>query len=193
MRKLVYIDVETTGLTEKHGLIQLSGIIVINDEVKEEFDFKVRPFRGEYLNNQAAEVTGITREDLEKPPYEDPTIVHGKFISVLEKYVNKYDKTDKFFFIGYNSAFDMQMLRIFFEKNHDLYIGSWFFFPHIDVMTIACAALMERRPDMVNFKLSTVARELGLKVDEDKLHDAMEDIYLTREIHQLLQITVREK
>lgn len=39
---------------------------------------------------------------------------------------------------------------------------------------------------MANFKLSTVAATLGIKVEEDKLHDAMYDIYLTKAIFDIV-------
>ena len=40
--KVVFFDLETTGtLVNKHGIHQISGMIVIDGEVKETFDFKV--------------------------------------------------------------------------------------------------------------------------------------------------------
>ena len=183
MNKVIYIDIETTGLTEKHGLIQLSGIIVIDDEVKEEFDFRVQPFKCDLISSQALEVTGVKQEDLDKAPYEPPAVVHSRFLELLGRYVDKFDKTDKFFFIGYNAAFDMQKLREFFQKNNDNYIGSWFWFPYIDVMTLAAQKLKSERHKMDNFKLFTVARKLGLEVDESKLHNSMYDIELTKEVY----------
>lgn len=42
--KVVFFDLETTGtLVNKHGIHQISGMIVIDGEVKETFDFKVQP------------------------------------------------------------------------------------------------------------------------------------------------------
>jgi DNA polymerase-3 subunit epsilon len=37
---------------------------------------------------------------------------------------------------------------------------------------------------MPSFKLSRVAKTLGIEVDEDRLHDADYDVYLTREIYK---------
>lgn len=42
--------------------------------------------------------------------------------------------------------------------------------------------LMGVRNDMENFKLMTVARTMGIEIDENKLHDATYDIELTRDI-----------
>jgi DNA polymerase-3 subunit epsilon len=37
---------------------------------------------------------------------------------------------------------------------------------------------------MENFKLKTVAQEMGIEVDESKLHDAKYDLELTYQIYQ---------
>ena len=37
--KILFIDTETGGITEKSALIQLSGIVQIGKEVAEEFNF----------------------------------------------------------------------------------------------------------------------------------------------------------
>lgn len=39
---------------------------------------------------------------------------------------------------------------------------------------------------MPNFKLKTVAKELGLDVEDDKLHDARYDVLLTRDIYRIV-------
>lgn len=49
--KVLFFDLETTGtLVNRHGIHQISGAIVVDGEVKEEFDFKVQP-------NPKAEIT----------------------------------------------------------------------------------------------------------------------------------------
>lgn len=107
---------------------------------------------------------------------------------MLAKYVDKYKKTDKFFLVGYNNAsFDNQFLRGFFLQNNDQYFGSWFWSNSIDVMVLASNKLVERRAEMENFKLSTVAKFLGIQVSEDNLHDAFYDIYLTKAIFDIVK------
>lgn len=51
-------------------------------------------------------------------------------------------------------------------------------------MLLAAYVLRERRPHMPNFKLMTVARELGIEVDESRLHDAEYDIELTKAMYK---------
>lgn len=182
--KLLYFDLETTGTNPaRHGIHQLSGIIEIDGVERERFDFKVRPNPKAEILDEALAVADVTREQvLSYPPMEE---VYDKFVAMLGRYVNKYDKTDKFFLVGYNNAaFDNQFLRGFFLQNGDNYFGSWFWSNSIDVMVLASHYLLSERKLMPNFKLSSVAKQLGIVVDDDSLHDAFYDIELTRESYQ---------
>lgn len=64
----------------------------------------------------------------------------------------------------------------------DKYFGSWFYPNCMDVYVMVTPFLMGVRNDMENFKLMTVARTMGIEIDENKLHDATYDIELTRDI-----------
>lgn len=184
--KLVFFDLETTGTNPgKNGIHQISGQIVIDGVVKESFDFHVQPNPKAIIEDEALKVGGVTREQIMAyPPMRE---VYAEFVAMLEKYVNKYDSKDKFFLVGYNNAaFDNQFLRGFFLQNGDKYFGSWFWSNTIDVMVLASAYLATRRPEMENFKLSTVAKTLGVNVNDDSLHNAMYDIELTKAIFDIV-------
>ena len=184
--KLLFFDLETTGTNpEKHGIHQISGEIVIDGVMKEDFNFYVQPAPDKEIENKALSIAGITREDLAKyPPMKD---VYESLVAMLDKYVDRFNKKDKFFLVGYNNAsFDNQFLRKFFEDNGDKYFGSWFWSNSIDVMVLASAYLATRRPDMENFKLSTVAKTLGVDVDDESLHNALYDIRLTKAIFDIV-------
>ena len=184
--KLVFFDLETTGTNPgKHGIHQISGQIVIDGVVKESFDFHVQPNPKALIEEEALKVGGVTREQiLAYPPMQQ---VYHEFVAMLGKYVDKFNKKDKFFLVGYNNAaFDNQFLRGFFLQNGDVYFGSWFWSNSIDVMVLASAYLATRRPEMENFKLSTVAKTLGIVVNDDSLHDAMYDIELTKAVFDIV-------
>ena len=184
--KLVFFDLETTGTNPgKHGIHQISGQIVIDGVIKETFDFHVQPNPKALIEDEALKVGNVTREQiLAYPPMQQ---VYQEFVSMLGKYVDKFNKKDKFFLVGYNNAaFDNQFLRGFFLQNGDVYFGSWFWANSIDVMVLASAYLATRRPDMENFKLSTVARTLGVDVQSESLHDAMYDIELTKAVFDII-------
>ena len=184
--KLVFFDLETTGTNPgKHGIHQISGQIVIDGVIKETFDFHVQPNPRAMIEDEALKVGGVTREQiLAYPPMQQ---VYQEFVAMLGKYVDKFNKKDKFFLVGYNNAaFDNQFLRGFFLQNGDVYFGSWFWANSIDVMVLASAYLATRRPEKENFKLSTVAKTLGIVVNDDSLHDAMYDIELTKAVFDIV-------
>jgi len=195
MQKLVFIDVETTGVDpERNGLTQISGCIQIGDTVTDTFDYYVRPYPTDQVDQAALDVTGIDRRQFlpESHPdflavpgqkFEDPQDVYARLVELLGKYVDKFNKNDKFQFIGYNAhSFDMPFVRKFFEKNNDRYLGSWFWYPCLDVMLLWAQILQPVRGQLMNFKLMTVAAYAGLEVDESRLHDSQYDIELTRSL-----------
>ena len=194
-QKLVFIDVETTGTDpERNGLTQISGCIQIDDEVMESFDYFVRPYPQDQIENAALEVTGMDRRQFLPPDdpnhlavpgqeFEDPRFIYARMAVMFGKYVGQYDKADKFQFVGYNAhSFDMPFMRRFWEKNGDRFFGSWFWYPCLDVMLVWAQILQPVRAELSNFKLATVARHCGIKVDDSRLHDSQYDIELTRDL-----------
>ena len=179
--KIVYLDVETTGIPcPQSGLVQLAGAIEIEGEVKQQFDFRIRPFPDDVISDEALAVNGLTRDELRT--YEDPAKVFNQFEALLGAYVDRYDRTDKFHVVAYNANFDADHLRAWFEKNHSPYFGSWFWHPPLDVMAIAAMALMPERRRIENFRLATIAARLGIEVDPAKTHDALYDVHLARAV-----------
>ena len=91
--------------------------------------------------------------------------------------------------VGFNcQGFDGQFLRKFWADNNDKYFGSYFWPNTLDVYVLATLKLMERRHLMPNFKLHTVAKELGIEVDESQLHDALYDCRLAKQMFDILRV-----
>lgn len=184
--KVLFFDLETTGtLVNRHGIHQISGEIVINGEIKETFDLHVQPNPKAQIEEDALKVGNVTREQIMAyPPMGE---VYQQFVGILSKYVDKYDKQDKFFLAGYNNAsFDNQFLRAWFIQNGDKYFGSWFWSNAIDVMVLATPYLAAKRAEMPNFKQGTVAKTLGIAIDDSKLHDALYDIQVCKAIYDIV-------
>lgn len=187
--KILFLDLETTGvLVNRHGIHQLSGMIVVDGEVKERFDFKVQPNPQAQIEQEALDVAGVTKEQI--LAYPPMGAVYGQFVDVLDRYVDRFDKSDKFFLAGYNiAAFDCPFLRAWFLQNGDKYFGSYFWSNPIDVMVLATMRLAAKRAEMENFKQGTVAKFLGVKVDDTRLHDAMYDIEVCKSIYDIINAT----
>lgn len=187
-KKVIYIDLETGGPDPRNTcLLQISGAIEINWEIKEKFNTFLIPFPDDpEITAEATEKHGITKEMIaanEGNRFIDPKIVFEEFKKMLGKYVDPFNKTDKFIFVGYNChAFDEPCLRQFFLKNDDKYFGSWFWYPTVDVMHQYMSDWWSIRDQIPNFRLETIAGLKGIPVEQDKLHDGLYDIQLTREL-----------
>lgn len=184
MEKLFFYDLETSGVKFwKNGIHQIAGAIKIDGDIKETFEFKVRPHKDAIIEPEALAVAGVTQEQI--MAYDSMEIVYRQIIAMLSKYVDKYNKSDKFHLVGYNNAsFDNQFFRAFFTQCGDVYFGSWFWSDSIDVMVLASNKLKYVRNTMVNFKQSTVAKYLGIEIDESKLHDAKYDTEVMMELYE---------
>lgn len=182
MSKLFFYDLETTGTNPgRHGIHQISGEIEIDGKTVETFDFKVQPNPKAQIEDAALEVGEVTREQI--MAYPPMGQVYTQLVAMLSKYVNKFDKTDKFHLVGYNNrGFDDNFLRGFFLQNGDNYFGSWFWADSIDVLVLASTFLADRRAELKNFKLATVADFLGIDTTAGKLHDASFDIFVTKAV-----------
>lgn len=188
MEKLLYIDIETTGLDKvKNGIIQMSGIVEINGEVKERFNFNIKPFNEDVWDAgalQLAEGRNITMETV--LTFDEPIVVHKKLTEILSKYVDKYNKFDKFHMVGYNvSGFDRDFIYEWFKKVGDKYVGSFFWPIPIDVMYLASNYLSPVRHQLQTFKLHSVAEFLMVN-EPGEFHDASFDIEVTRNLYKVV-------
>jgi len=184
--KEAYIDVETGGLDpKKNALLQLSGTIMVGGRKVDEFNYFIQPHPGDILEDEALSIGGFDRTEIGDPDgrFKPPKTIHRAFTRKLSGYVDKFDKYDKFFFIGYNChSFDSPFVREWFFKCGDKFYGSYFFHPPLDVMLIATWDLRYERHTMKNFKLQTVAEHLGIPLQEKRLHDALYDVEITKNI-----------
>lgn len=182
----VYFDTETTGTNPKlHSIIQLSGIIEKDGVEVDRFDYRIKPHPKAKIEEEALAVNGHKLEELER--YEPMSNVLKKFKRLLGKYIDNYDRTDKGHLIGFNNrGFDDFFLRMLFELCGDTYIGSWFWNDSLDVLVLASEYLKDRRHMMKSFKLMRVAKELGIAIDKDRLHDSLYDAEITREIYLIV-------
>lgn len=181
--KILFFDIETTGLNYwQHGIHQISGCVDIDGNCVERFDYKVQPNPKAKIDTGALAVSNVTQAQV--MAYTPMAQIHAQFIALLSKYVDKYTKTDKFFLVGFNNAsFDNAFLRAWFVQNNDNYFGSWFWANPLDTYVLATQKLLKQRPEMLDFKLATVCKKMGITVDDTKLHDAAYDIELTRDLY----------
>lgn len=181
MNKIIFIDTETGGVNpEKAALIQLSGIIRIDKKDVEKFNFYIKPFENSEVTEKALEVQGRTLEDLKTDKYVEEKEVYKQFIKLLDKYIDKYDRTDKFIVAGYNVRFDVDILKAFFQRHGNNFLFSYLDSSMLDPLySIRLLQIAEVLPVLENNKLETWCKHFGIEL---KAHDSLEDIEATKKL-----------
>ncbi len=184
--KILFYDTETTGTDPSvHGIHELSYALWVDGEIKSQKEVRIRPFMGCVYDPDALQIGGVTVDDVNKG--ESELIAHRSFTADLSRYVDRFDKKDKVFLCGYNNAsFDDKFMRAWFLRNGDKYFGSYFWSSPLDLFVQASFYFMKIRKNFPDFKQGTVAKALGVQVDDSKLHDSTYDLYVLMEIFKKL-------
>lgn len=185
--KILFIDTETGGLSQNSALIQLSGIVQIGKNEAEVFNFYVKPFPSSEVTDEALAIQKRTREEIET--FEDEEIVFQKFISILNKYVDKYDKNDKFILAGYNVNFDKEVLNRFFKRNRNNFFFSYVQGAVLDPLyLITPLQILNKLPVLDNNRLETWCEYFNIPlINHDSLQDVIATKKLTKELMRLMK------
>lgn len=186
--KLLYLDTETTGLTDNSAIVQIAGAIEIDDEVVEWFNIRCKPHDGADISESALKTIGLTIDELNKE--QEPKEALKELENIFAKYVDKYDKKDKLIMICHNYSFDFRMLYNFYNRLGNKYMGSFIDFK-LNVCTlnlIKALQVMEIFPILENNKLETWCKYFNIKLEH--AHDALEDIRATRALYKNIAQTL---
>ncbi len=178
--KILFVDTETGGITERSALIQLSGIVQIGKEVAEEFNFYIKPFPGSEVTDEALKIQGRTREEVET--YDSEEEVFIKFMKILNKHIDKYNKEDKFLVGGYNVRFDIDVINRFLKRNGEKYLFSYIQATTLDPLQWIAALQLKDN------KLETWCNHFGIEL---KAHDSLEDIKATKALTKKMMLLMR--
>ena len=186
MIKKLFCDIETTGLSKwRDDIVEFAAIILVDEVEVERAHIYAQPRPETEMKPDAIAAHGLTLEKLqmEGVPQEE---LYTRLKELFTRYVNPFQKGDKFHFVGFNSTFDMDFLRSLWKHQGDAYFGSFFFWPDLDVARLAGQFLLEKRHKMESFQLENVALTLGLGVEPAKTHGASYDIDLTKKIYDIV-------
>lgn len=175
--KILYFDTETTGLDPtNHEIIQFAALIEIDGEIKEEVNWHCQPKNWEIIEKKSLEINGISLEMLKT--FDLPETTASNIKNLFDKYIDKYDKTDKFYPAGHNISFDINFLQAFWKKYIDEYgTGSYQNWRCLDSRIMANFLLVNNIIKSPDAKLINLCSELGIKIEA---HDALSDIRATR-------------
>ncbi len=188
--KFLWIDTETTGTDPvKHGIVQIAGMIYVNGAEMERFNLTCRPHPDDVIEEEALKVHGRIEEEIKN--YPEPRKVYDELLSTFSKYINKFDRKDKFIVAGKNVRFDIEFLNEFFKKNGkphpkyncpgDPFFFSWVKHSTLEVETLAILYEITKGKEIFeDYKLGTLCEYCGIALDN--AHDAMADIDATRNL-----------
>ena len=187
MKKVLWLDVETTGLDcRKHGLREVGFIIEIDGVEVDKGAFKINPFtyttRDVEIDDYALEISKVSIEDLES--YDRVSYCFKELMKKLVKYVNVNDKNDCFVIAGYNVAFDIGFIKEWFidmglqDSYKDL-----FHYKSLDVFSLVFNLRHLGLNSAENDKLETMCNYFDIQIDA---HNALSDIEATKKLYELI-------
>ncbi|MGL5950765.1 MAG: 3'-5' exonuclease, partial [Cetobacterium sp.] len=159
--KIIYLDTETTGLGDNAAIIQLSGIVEIDGEERETFNLYAQPHVGASISEEALKIQGRAYDDIML--YPTPRQMYLDFGKILDRYIDKYNKNDKFIVAGYNVEFDVTKLKELFQRNNHKYLFSYIDHRKLDPLHwILPLQILEKIPVLENNKLETWCKHFGI-------------------------------
>jgi DNA polymerase III epsilon subunit-like protein len=180
-------DTETTGLTSECHIIQFSAIYLENNIRKDEINIYMKPGENAAIYREALRATHTTYKDLFTNKKRISQFEgYNKVIDFLDDKVNRYKKEDKVLFIAYNAKFDEDRIREWFVRMDNQYFNAYFHWPVLSVDQLLAWFTLDTRDKLDNFKLITVAKGLGINIEEEKLHDSEYDCFITEQIYRIL-------
>lgn len=156
---LVYLDVETTGLSPWFGdrICEIALVRCVGEEVVDQFDSLLNPQRP--LSPGAARVNGLSDDDLRNAP---------RFAEIAESLLPLLDES---VIVCHNVPFDLGFLSSELGRvNRQL--------PAI--LTLDTLEIARRYFDFDSNSLQSIARRLDIEVTG--AHRALDDVFTTREV-----------
>ncbi|MCX5815776.1 MAG: 3'-5' exonuclease [Proteobacteria bacterium] len=160
-KRYVVFDVETTGLfvEQGHRIIEIGAVAVNGGVMGEEFSSLI--FTDKPITKKAQKVHGITTDMLAGQPKPEEALAAFRYFIGSSTLV------------AHNAVFDVWFLRYEYWR-----LGHTLINPH------KCTLKMSRKlyPGLPNYRLETVARHLGILVNMQGRHRALDDARLTAQV-----------
>lgn len=177
-KKILAFDDETSGIGEKFGLQQLAGIIYVDSKKVDQFNFRIKLLPEDLIDKKAIEVHGLDPEE-----GEEPRKVLRDFLNICYKYVDQYDKNDKFTPLGYNCHFDLDHTNIWLNKLGFKYFGGIQNWNALDPLPVLKILRYLGVIDLADLKLGTICNYFEIPI---KAHDALSDIEATVKLMSII-------
>lgn len=188
--KVLFLDTETTGLIPgQYDVIQIAGIIEENNNIIDEFKYKLRPFNPENIDDESLKINGFTKNQILMFP--EPEEVIERLIFMLLPFMA--DKN--ILFAGQKTFFDLFFLQALFQKSKDevrrtINIMQIAHNATMDLKTLTLLAMLQGHKIKSN-SLTDVCEYLGVK--NEKPHDALSDLRATRECFKKFEVVLKNQ
>jgi len=185
MKKIIWIDTETTGLDTKiHGLREVGFLIEIDGQIVEEGFLQINTATYEnekYISKYVREKMDINEELLAS--YPSSSFQQIAFKNILHKYVNRLNKS-KFQMAGFNVEFDYEFIKEWFNDTpQSSDFNSFFGYQKLDVLELVRHFRYLNLFETENNKLETLCEHFEIDINA---HQALSDIQATKILHQVL-------
>ena len=177
MTRIIYWDLETTGLNPFHDqIIEIAAV----DSFGNSFESLVCLAPGRVLSTKVTELTGITNEMLQGAPSID--VVLNQFLTFIAGADASAPVT---YMVGHNSIrFDSLFLRSSLRRIG--LNGNESPVRHLDTMLL-CQLFF---PNVYSFALGSLCKYFSLK--HEQAHRAMGDVQATRDLFRIIQRKCRD-
>jgi DNA polymerase-3 subunit epsilon len=187
--KVFWFDTETGGLDpQKNPILQLAYVVEIDGQEVEHGEMRCSGFPGCEITDIALEINRLDRVAV--GTYPDELYLYNRLMEVFTRYVNKFDRNDKFVAGGYNVQFDMGFLRAVWDRRGDKYMGSWFQFGTIDPSNLVRILQYKGMYKDLGTKLTLERIADFFGVPRDNAHDAEADIRMTIDVTKAILLHV---
>lgn len=181
MSNILFFDVESTGLDdEKHSIIQLAAQYYQNGTKTHEFETAVCPYT-ESVSIGALKTNKFSPHDLYSG--ENSHDACANFVEFLLQLPNWAPRYNPITVGAHNAKFDLGMVRNFLEAHNYTNLDEIFSHRVVDTAATARFLIDSGVLDCKSASLGTVAKALGLDVDENKQHEALYDTELCARVY----------
>lgn len=188
--KVLFFDIETTGVQEKYQSIHQIAAIFEEDGVEvDRINLEFAPDPTKDIPHKWQ--TWAKSNGIDVDAILNRTMTHQEgwtqWMAFLDKHIDKYDKTDKATVCGFNVHFDVGFMRIFMNQydptKYDAY-GGYFWSGVIDTQSAFTRIAAPHRDQYPKTTLIMACKAMGVELTN--AHDGMADIEATRKIEKMI-------
>lgn len=184
MKKILWVDVETTGLSPtRHGIVSIAAYMAYAEYPhfsEHSFVRTMNPI-GREVDDGALKVNGFTRDQIEG--FRPWGLVADNFVAWLQDFGLGHGS--RAIFAGYRASFDRDMIASWLDECQLGLFSNYIEDELLDVHETVRSSRHHAMVTLPNRKLTTVCEALGVAMDGEA-HAAETDILATMAVHKIL-------